>query len=106
MRQPNSGSTLPRTFHSWAVTDQTLAGNTVYSRSNIACQGARFGNAIVAATPRGALPRTGGGCDPCILAYCDADDLITLRISNNNANPTVPLAVPVIIDILVFPLTP
>ena len=106
MRQPNSGSTLPTAAHTWAVADQSLLANSSYAPAHIGCQGARVGNAVVIATPRGAMPGTAAGAWPSIVAYCDADDFVTLRISNNNANATAPLTVPLIIDLMVLPINP
>lgn len=108
MRQPSSGTTLPKTTFSWAVADQTLASNTSYAPTHIACQGARVAGGIVVAIARGALPRTAGpgSCDPTVVAYCDADDFVTLRISNNNAAALAPLTTALVFDLMFFPLDP
>lgn len=106
MRVANSGTSCPKTSASWAVADQTLAANTAYSPAHIACNGARISGGIVIVNARGAMPRTAGGCDPTVTAYCDADDFVTLRISNNNANALVPTAAAVPFDLMWLPLDP
>lgn len=108
MRQANSGTTLPTCSAVWANAAQALATNTAYTPTHIGCQGARVGGGVVLVTPRGALPRTAGGCDPTITAYVDADDFVTLRISNNNANALVALgaSADATLDLMYFPNSP
>lgn len=108
MRQANSGTTLPSCSAVWANAAQALATNTAYAPTHIACPGTRLGKGLVLVSPRGALPRTAGGCDPTISAYVDADDYITLRISNNNANALVALgaSADATLDLMYFPLSP
>jgi len=108
MRQANSGTTLPTCSAVWANAAQTLATNTAYAPTHIACPGARLGKGVVLVSPRSALPRTAGGCDPTVTAYVDADDYITLRISNNNDNALVALgaSADVTLDLMYFPVSP
>ncbi len=106
MRQANSGTTLPVATHTWAIANQALATNTAYAPAHIAMQGARVNTGLVVATCRTAMPRTAGGCDPTVTAYCDADDFVTLVVSNNNANALVALAADAIFNLLWLPVAP
>jgi hypothetical protein len=68
----------------------------------------------VVVSARGLLPRTAavigppitGSCDPTLIAYVDAPNSVTIRISNNNAAVLVPLNTAVTIDVLQLPLAP
>lgn len=108
MREATSGPTLPKAQAVWLNAAQALATNTAYAPAHISVPGAKHGNAIVKVSSRGPLPATAGGCGPTVDAFCDADNFVTLKVSNNNANALVALAAAadVTFDIMVLPINP
>lgn len=106
MRHATSGTTLPIATHTWQVADQSLLANSSYAPAHFACPGARVNGGIVVASPRTALPATAGGADPNVVVWCDADNFLSIRISNNNANATAPTAADIIFDLMFLPLSP
>lgn len=108
MRQSNSGTTLPTCSAVWLNAAQGLATNTAYAPAHIGCPGARLAGGVVVVTPAGPLPLTAAGCAPTVTAYVDADDFVTLLVSNNNANALDPLGAyaDVTFNVIYFPLVP
>lgn len=106
MRNSTSGTTLPTATVSFPVASQALATNTAYAPAHVACPGARADMGPCVISARSPLPRTAGGADPTLIAYCDADDFVTWRCSNNNANALVALAAAVTLDIVQLPVAP
>lgn len=106
MRNPTSGTTLPTATVTFPVADQGLLTNTAYAPAHVACPGARpdMGPCVISA--RGALPRTAGGADPTVIAFCDAADFVTWRVSNNSTNALVALGTAVVLDIIQLPIAP
>jgi hypothetical protein len=106
MRNATSGTTLPTATVTFPIASQALATNSAYAPAHVACRGARttMGPCLISA--RSAMPRTAGGADPVVIAFCDADDFVTWRVSNNNANALVALAADVTLDIIQFPVAP
>ncbi len=106
MRQPTSGTHLPTTIHVWQNADQSQVPNAAYSPAHFACPGARVNAGVVLVTPRGALPATAGGAQTTIVAFCDADDFLTFRGSNNNIAATAPTGADLTLDLMWIPLAP
>lgn len=106
MRTSTSGTTLPTATVTFPVASQALATNTAYAPAHVACPGARTTSGPCVIAARSALPRTAGGADPVLVAFCDADDFITWRVSNNNANALVALGADVTLDVIQLPIAP
>lgn len=106
MRTSTSGTTLPTATVTFPIANQAIATNAAYAPAHVSCPGARttMGPCIIGA--RSALPRTAGGADPVLTAFCDADDFVTWRVSNNNANALVALGAAVTLDIIQIPIAP
>lgn len=108
MREATSGTTLPKAQAVWLNAAQGLATNTAYAPAHIALPNAKHNNCVIVVTARGPLPATAGGCDPTVTAFCDADNFVTLKVSNNNANALVALGAgaDVTFDIMAIPINP
>ncbi len=108
MREATSGPTLPKCSYTWAVADQGIAAIADFVPAHISCPGARAANGIPVVSPRTQLPLvTGGTSRPNVHAFIDADNFVTLTISNNgSAALSVAGAADIIFDIMVLPLNP
>ncbi len=106
MKESQAGSSCPKAIYTWLVANQGIATNTNYSPAAVAVPGARATNGCVVVNARTQLPRTAGGAEPLITARINANDQVTLVMSNNNANAIVATAADIILDILVLPLVP
>lgn len=108
MREATSGTTLPKAQYTWAVADQGVAAIAGFTPAHISCPGARAGNGIPVVSARSQLPLvTGGTSRPNVSAFIDADNFVTLTISNNgSAALSVVGAADIILDIMVLPLNP
>lgn len=107
MRQPTSGEHCPNTTITWLNAAQALAANTSVA-IGAALSGALPAKSVVVATPRVRLPGTAGGARPAYFIYVDANNHVTLEISNNNANALVALGAgaDVIFDVVALPIQP
>lgn len=106
MRQSTQGTTCPAGTATIPIANQALATNTAYSPAHVACLGARVGGGVVTVSARGPMPRTAAGADPTLTAYVDANDFVTVRLSNNNANALVALGTDLLVDFIQLPLAP
>lgn len=106
MRQATSGTTCPSGTATIPVANQGLAANTGYSPTHVACTGARANGGVVVCSSQGPLPQTAGGAAPTLSAWVDANDFVTVRLSNNNANALVALATDLHVDFIQLPLAP
>ena len=106
MRQSTQGTTCPAGTATIPSASQALATNTAYSPTHVACLGARATGGVVVVSARGPMPRTAGGCDPTLSAYVDANDFVTVRLSNNNANALVALGTDLLVAFIQLPLAP
>lgn len=106
MRNATSGTHCPAVSVTWPIASQALATNTAYAPAHVACPGARAALGPCSIGARTALPRTAAGADPLLVAFSDADDFITWRATNNNANALVALGADVTIDIIQLPSNP
>lgn len=108
MRSSTSGTTCPTCSATWphANTAQALATNTAFTAPHVPCAGARAAGGVLVVSARSELPLTAGGCAPNLSAYVDADDFVTIRASNNNANSLVDTTKDITLDVLQLPLVP
>lgn len=107
MREATSGTTLPKCTYTWLIADQAVASLAGFTPAHIACPGARAGNGIPVASARAQLPLVFGGTSrPNLSAFVDADNFVTLTISNNGSAALTATAADIPIDIMVLPLNP
>jgi hypothetical protein len=108
MRESTSGTTLPKCQYLWKIADQGIAANGGFTPAHIKCAGARANNGIPIAAARAQLPiQTAKTARPNLSVFVDADDFVTLTISNqSDAIALAATGADIVIDIMVFPLTP
>ena len=108
MRESTSGPRLPTAEYTWKIADQAIAANGGFTPAHIACGGARVNNGIPVAAARAQLPlQTGKTARPNISVFIDADDFVTLTISNqSDAIALTASGADIVIDVMVFPVIP
>jgi hypothetical protein len=106
MKESQSGSALPTGTYTWPIANQAIAAATSFAPAAIAVPGVRVGNCVVKATARAALPQTAGAAAPSVEVFCNANDQVTLRVSNPSAAALVATAADIVFDIMAFPLRP
>jgi hypothetical protein len=106
MKESQSGNALPTATYTWPIANQAIAAGAAFSPAAVVVAGARIGNGIPLVAARIALPATAAGSAPHVDAFINANDAVTLRISNQSAAALVALGVDVVFDIMVLPLRP
>jgi hypothetical protein len=106
MRESTQGTDIPRATYTWPIANQAIAAGAVFTPAAVVVNGARLGNGQPVVTPRVQLPATAGGGVPSITAFVNADDAVTLTISNQSAAVLVATAADIIFDIQVLPIIP
>jgi hypothetical protein len=106
MRESTQGSDVPRATYTWPIANQAIAAGAVFTPAAQVVNGARLANCQPLVTARAQLPATAAGGVPSITAFCNADNAITLTISNQSAAALVATAADIILDIQAFPIIP